>query len=654
LVYEFIHVPYFLLIAISHLKFLKMKKRLLYVGALLTTILVNAQQENLNIDREKDSIKVEKLEEIIITDSRFKLKRENSGKTVIKIDAATLESNQGKTIAEIINAKSGIEINGSRSYGGQNLSYFIRGGNNRQVLVLIDGIQVSDPSQIAKDYDLRLLDINQIESIEIIKGAASTLYGNAAATAVINISTKNASKEGISAVFSSNIGTNQSADDSHNDISDFNNSMSLSGTSKKFNYNASFGHQFLGGMSAVTNGTEKDDFSRINTNVKIGYQATDNFSIDVYANHDRFTADFDNSFPIEDALFTSKSKQYRVGISPRYNYSNGSFVINAAYNIVERDIISNFPNNFVGKSYIIDAFNKYNFNDEFYTIVGVNYIKNETEFTINEESTIIDPYANVVWVSDMGINLNAGARLNNHSEYGSHFIYNLNPSFTHKFDHNYFKILASYSTSFISPNLSQLFGPFGANQNLEPETNITLEAGVELKLSNKLRLSTIFFERTEKDFIDYVIIDFNTFEGQYQNVSDEFTVNGVEVELWSQICNNLSFDANYTFTERKDKVALRIPKHKVNASVNYTVNSKTFLSLNYQFVDERVDTDFTIFENKSLKSFSLIDVLFSRDLIENRLKLSASVNNVFNEDYAEVIGFTTKGRNYKLGLRLKI
>jgi len=629
-----------------------MKKRLLYVGALLTTILVNAQQQGSDDYQDKDSIKVEQLQEIIITDSRFPLKRENSGKTVIKIDAVELEKNQGRTIAEIINTKSGLEINGSRSNGGQNLSYFVRGGNNRQILVLIDGIQVSDPSQIANDYDLRLIDINQIESIEISKGAASTLYGNGAATAVINITTKKASQESISAVFLSSIGTNQSTDDSDTNIADFNNSISISGTSNKFNYMASFGHQYLDGMSAVNNGTERDAFSRTNTNARIGYRATDNFSIDMYANHDRITADFDNSFPIEDALFTSKSKQYRLGVSPKLTYKNGSFAINAAYNAIERDIKSSFPINYEGKSYIIDAFNKYNFDDTLYTIIGVNYINSETEFIVNENSTSIDPYANVVWVSPFGLNLNMGARLNNHSEYGSHFTYNLNPSYTYKFDDNYLKVLGSYSTSFIAPSLSQLFGPFGANQTLEPETNVTLETGVELKISDKVRLNTVFFERTEKDFIDYVIIDFNTFEGQYQNVSDEFTVNGVEVELFAKLIKNVSFNANYTFTERKEKVALRIPKHKANASLDYTVNAKTFIGLNYQFVDERIDTDFSTFENKSLNSFSLVDVLFSRELIPNRLKLSGSVSNLFNEEYTEVIGFTTKGRNYKLGLRL--
>jgi vitamin B12 transporter len=61
-------------------------------------------------------------------------------------------------------------------------------------LILIDGIAATDPSQIANDYDLRLLNLDQVESIEILKGASSTLYGSGAATAVINITLKKASE----------------------------------------------------------------------------------------------------------------------------------------------------------------------------------------------------------------------------------------------------------------------------------------------------------------------------------------------------------------------------------------------------------------------------------------------------------------------------
>ena len=125
--------------------------------------------------QQQDSVKVEALDEVFITDSRFALKRENSGKVITKITAEELNKMQGQSIAEIIGRTVGIEVNGVRSNAGQNLSYFVRGGRNRQVLVMIDGIQVTDPSQIANDYDLRLLNADQVESIEILKGASSTL-----------------------------------------------------------------------------------------------------------------------------------------------------------------------------------------------------------------------------------------------------------------------------------------------------------------------------------------------------------------------------------------------------------------------------------------------------------------------------------------------
>ena len=174
------------------------------------------------------------LDEIVVTDSRFELKRENSGKTVIKISQQEIENNQGRSISALINSKSGIQINGSRSNSGQNLGVYVRGGRNRQVLVLIDGIQVNDPSQLSGDYDFRLLNLNQIESIEINKGAASTLYGSGAASAVISITTKTANTKKISAVIFSSTGTNQTESDQNYDLADLTNSVAFSGTLNKF------------------------------------------------------------------------------------------------------------------------------------------------------------------------------------------------------------------------------------------------------------------------------------------------------------------------------------------------------------------------------------------------------------------------------------
>src|SRR5690606_2254430 len=99
---------------------------------------------------------------------------------------------------------------------------------------------------------------------------------------------------------------------------------------------------------------------------------------------------------------------------------------------IHRDIYSEFPNAYEAKSTVVDAYNRYKFGDQLYTILGLNYVRQQATLGADTDFSTTDPYANVVWVSDFGLNLNLGGRLNNHSEYGSHFTYNFNPSYTLK------------------------------------------------------------------------------------------------------------------------------------------------------------------------------------------------------------------------------
>ena len=192
------------------------------------------------------------------------------------------------------------------------------------------------------------------------------------------------------------------------------------------------------------------------------------------------------------------SNQKRLGISPKFSYENGSFQINAAYTDIERETISDFGGVNEAESFVIDAFNKYTFNDNIYTIVGLNYGDYRTVFTEEQNFTNTDPYANLVYVTDIGLTINAGGRLNNHSEYGSQFVYNINPSYKIDINEGYGKVFGSFATSFIAPNLSQLFGFFGPNPDLEAEENRTIEVGLEYNTKKGIRLSAVYFNRIEE------------------------------------------------------------------------------------------------------------------------------------------------------------
>ena len=596
----------------------------------------------------QDSIKVQQLDEVIVSDSKFELKRENSGKTVIKITAQELQRNQGKTVAEIINTKSGIEINGSRGRDGDVLGVYTRGGRGRQVLILIDGVRVSNPSSFSQEYDLRLLSPFNIESIEIIKGAASTLYGTNAATAVINITTKKSSNQQIAGNFQTSVGTNQTAEDQNYHLGSISNSVNVNGTLNKFHYAIDFSNRYKSGLSAaVTPNNEEDVFSHYSTNVRLGYQFTKDFEVSIYGNQTRFSNEYDASYA--DAPNLGKSQQERAGISSKFDYGKGSVHLNAAYTDYETNSKDTFGESTTeGKNWVMDIYNKYVFGDNWHTILGVNYSKDEAVFSDNAEFTIVDPYANVVFVSDFGLNLNMGGRLNHHSEYGNHLVYNINPSYVFTTQRGYVKVLGSYATSYITPNLTQLFGAFGGNPDLKPEENRTLEGGLEFKVNAKLRLSTIYFDRNEKNTIGYDA-NFTSI-----NLSDEINANGVETELTWLPLKNTRLDANYTFTERKGDNAIRIPKHKANVALGYHFGGDTNISLSYAYTGKRLDTDFMTFSDVDLDSFSLVNFYIDHELIPHKLNVFLNVENLLNAEFTEVVGYTTRGRNFRVGLNLSL
>src|SRR5690606_18692543 len=265
---------------------------------------------------------------------------------------------------------------------------------------------------------------------------------------------------------------------------------------------------------------------------------------------------------------------------------------------------------------------------------------------------IIDPYLNLVYISDLGLNLNMGTRLNLHSDYGNHWVYNLNPSYTANLKEGYIKFLTSYSSAYITPSLYQLYDATYGNINLAPEESTTVEAGIEYK-KNNLRFSGVYFSRNSTNFIDFITVDAENYISEYQNIAEEFQANGVEVELQWELLPKLNFNGNYTFTQAAERFALRIPKHKINANIGYNLGKGTFTSLSYQFNDDRSDSFYNAetFGNELvvLESYGILDFYLSQKITEN-FQAFVGVNNITNEKYEEIYRFNTRGRNVRMGV----
>ncbi|MFZ4105993.1 TonB-dependent receptor plug domain-containing protein [Flavobacterium sp.] len=623
----------------------------------------------------KDSVKVKQLDDVVFSDTKFAQSKEKSGKVIIKITATEFQKKSGQTLANVLNSVAGVEINGTQSANGKNLGYYIRGGKNQQVLILIDGNPVTDASGISFEYDLRLLPIDQIENIEIMKGAASTLYGSGAASAVINITLKKSSKKPLQANAYINIGSNATANNSKYNGQDFNQGFSVNGTVDKLNYLASINSTETKGMSQVAepnpdSNYDKDRFSRINYLSKLGLKANDKLTLDFFGNYDKVNNDYDFQYDntgLNDTYFNkSKTEQFRFGFSPKYIYTKGEFRLNSNFTKLQRAYQEfNSGNNGIdnssygSRSVTIDAFNKNIISTNFYLITGTNYqfhdMKSETPYSIITKEVakfnMVDPYFTGVFTSDFGLNINAGARLNMHSQYGNKIVYNVNPSFNFGKEIPV-KLLASYSTAFVTPSLYQLYSEYG-NATLTPEKNTTIESGIEVSLAQKkLTFNMVAFYREQNNSIGF---DANY---QYSNVQGLNKAKGIETIVNYALSAKLNCNANYTFTQVDEALNRLIPKHKVNTSIDFSATKRLFLNANYQYIDARQDAFFDgntdAIVSTKLGSYQLLNALIKYELVKDRLTIFGNVTNIFNEDFVENSGYSARGRNFKLGLNVKL
>ncbi len=622
--------------------------------------------------QQKDSITSKTdLKEVVISDSKFALPKEKSGKVIAKITQEQLKNSAGLSVATLLNTVSGIEINGNQNGSGKNLGLYIRGGKSNQILILIDGIPVTDASGISLEYDLRLLPVEQVESIEIMKGASSTLYGSGAATGVINITLKKATSNTMGADAYINLGTNNTATSKKTAAQDCNQGFSVHGTANKINYFASLNSTETGGMSQVKAPTadvnyEEDRFSRINYLGKVGFKATEKLTFDFFGNYDKMNIAYDGGFDAtgtnDTKLNQSKSEQFRYGFMPKYKYQKGQFMLNSSFNKIVRtyDEFDSYSSsigvsNYESRSVNVDGYNKYEFSKTLFLVTGAQFqfhdMKSTTPYSSiaaeNSKFNMIDPYFTTVYTSDFGLNLNLGARWNHHSQYGNQLVYNINPSYD--FKSIPLKLLTSYSTAFVTPSLYQLYSEYG-NLDLTPEKNSTIEAGFECNLLNKkIKWNTVGFYRETTNFIGYIT--------KYTNIDGTYKAKGIETEVTFEISKNLKWNANYTFTQVDEALDKLIPKHKVNAALDYHWN-KGNVNLNYQYTDARNDIYYngiTFASQKAvLDSYRLVNFSIKQQIIKNTLSLFGAVANILNEDFVENTGYSSRGRNFRLGLSLSL
>lgn len=136
-----------------------------------------------------------KTHDVVVTASRTEQEIKETPTAVEVISREELERTGANTLTDAL--KRSANINVTQSAMGNNVS--LRGMNNNQTLILVNGrrIRTEDTNDSANKYELNRVNMANVDHIEIIRGAASSLYGSEAMGGVINIITKKDNKESV-------------------------------------------------------------------------------------------------------------------------------------------------------------------------------------------------------------------------------------------------------------------------------------------------------------------------------------------------------------------------------------------------------------------------------------------------------------------------
>ena len=433
------------------------------------------------------------LDEVIVSDSRFGLKRSQSGRFVLSIDPETIQQAQGLSIGELLTTYAGIDIIGNRTHPGQNLTASIRGGRNKNVLILIDGVRMSDPGQITRGFDLNFIDLAQVERIEVIKGAASTLYGSSAAAGVINIITKKVSSDA-QVSLRATTGSVRAAGDSFQLFSSRELGVNTSGKliNDQWRYALGVSHAYADGMSAVQ-GPEIDPFERINLNFRLDGKPSKNFSWKLSLDKNLVVAEYDLSSG--DAPNTKRLNSNRVSLSPVWINSQGTFGANLSYQDTYRDLAGYESK---GQYTVADLYQKWSLASDISVLTGYQFQEGRQAGIPDASITQSDFYVQGAYVPENGLQLHTGVRYNANETYGDHWSIRLNPSLRL----GAWQLGFSYNTAFIAPSLYQVYNPTYGTRDLTPETTINKEINLQwTKQQNFVNLA--LFNRKETDAVEF-------------------------------------------------------------------------------------------------------------------------------------------------------
>ena len=628
-------------------------------------------------EKSQEEENVQTLEPVVVSATKTPVPISHLTSAVEVITGEQIQKRKIKTVTEALRLSQGLVILESGG-PGSNATARIRGAANDQTLVLIDGAIVN--SGTLGSYNFANLMVNNIEKIEILRGAQGMLWGADAMGGVINITTK----RGIGAPRASTFFE-------YGSFESLREGGSVSGRTGPVAFSMSLLRWDIAKFSAINfrrGAVESDAYRNWQASSRVGVALPKDGRVEFNFRWLNGDTDIDNATtfgggPFDVFKSQSTSRQFiYTGVyqqpitdwwSQKLTLGRAQEDLETQAGTLQRSVVSGATGPSFNTTSNIKTLNdrlewQHNFQILKPLALNVGYqFREQQGENISATGFPTKTISNNAGFAQAQLNLwdrlfaTAGLRQDSFNTVGDATTYRVTGGYLHKETGT--KIRGSYATGFRAPTINQLFFPNFGNPNLGPEKSQSLDVGLEQHLFQKqLFVSVGYFWNRFRDLILSVFDPvgcggLSQFGFCAQNVGSARS-QGWETNLKYSLPSTLPFlklielqaQYTYTFTQDLDTGAQlpRWPIHLASALLTYQPIDPLVVSLAFRYVGSRFNTTGN---QQPLKAFDVFNLAMTYNVNEN-LQAYTRIDNLFNEKYEEVLFFGTPVRSIFGGIRM--
>lgn len=582
------------------------------------------------------------------TKSEQKLKDVTANVDVIT--AEDIESRKFKTVIEALNSLSGVSI--SKNGGiGQTSSVYLRGMDSKRTLVLIDGIRYNDPSGNGANFEHLM--INDIERIEVIKGAQSSIWGADASAGVINIITKSAKD-----------GTHGNATIEYGRYNSKTAKANISHKNENFDAKLSATRVDTDGFSAKSpksseaKNYEDDGYENTTANLKLGYNFNENNRISTSYEVIDTKVNFDST--PDDKISKANTLTHLANITYENRNDIALTKVYGNYTDIKREYSTNTPKyKGIVKEYGVNT--SINYLTSSNVTLGADYKKFENKANLNKD------YNNKgIFIS------NTNKFFDDKTIFTQALRYDRYSNFENKttgkigikqYIVDDLNISANYGTGYNVPTFENLFAPtvtypawypggsastYLSNPDINPEKTKSYDLSIEYK-----GFSVTYFRNKVNNLISSQYIGNIGGVDTYKpmNLSGDSIFKGTEIAYKNEVIEDTFLNLSYTNLSAKDKDGNKLlnrPTNKFNFGVDYYGLKDFHFNVNGEYIGARYSWG----SPNSVKTgnYTIWNAVVDYDISKN-FSTYIKLDNIFNKDYQIVDGYATSQRAAYLGIK---